>query len=164
METILHDIVHNGMSTKLVSRKSWEGRAIRAITLNEPGYEEFRGLKMRALKGGKKGLAVCIGPVEGKLWQKLEDDGTWDKVTSDVDDLEQSNGALVWVNVVVHINGTRDIINYGVWAFDETPTPSEDEENKDEDHTNPKKRAAEDTDESKDGKKQATIKSYFKNK
>ena len=164
LKLLVHDIVQNGMSTKLVSKKTWEGKSIHTVTKDETGYEEFRGLKMRALQGSKMGMAVCVGPVEGKLWRRLDQEGTWDIVTSTVDAIGSSMGVLVWVTVVVHINGTRDIINWDIWSYDEIASSDDDT---DDDKLAEEKNAKwpmENNDENcgnTRGKKQASIKSYF---
>ena len=166
LKALLSTVCWEGMNSRFPEKGTWAKTVLRTVDLLERGGfgdDELRGLKIRGLEGTKGCQAICVGPVKGPLWKRIQDNDVWSKVLTRVDAAAPGfGGATVWAEVVIHNDGTRDVLECDVWSSGSVSSGDEEEEESGSGGND--KHDDEEEKHAGDGKKQPSIASYFKTK
>ena len=128
----LQGLVQEGMHTFFPPRKSW---SYRCAELAEEWIKsdnmscELKNLKVRSLVATPKCSAICIGPVPGMKLDGPKYKDQWNYLSEVIADNLYSFGMLIAMNVVVHNNGERSIIEWHVVDEDERSDVEEEASN-----------------------------------
>ncbi len=120
---VLQGLVQEGMHTFFPPRKTW---SYLCAELAEDWIRsdnmscEFQSLKVRSLIATPKCSAICIGPVPGTKLDGPKYKDQWSFLSEVIADNIFSFGMLIAMNVVVHNNGDRSIIEWHVVDEDES--------------------------------------------